>query len=86
MIIEATSGNTGIALSAIAAIKQFKAIIVMPENMSKERQKLMVAYGAKLVLTPKELGMQGAKNKAIELNKSIKNSVILNQFENVYNP
>lgn len=86
VIIEATSGNTGIALSAIAAIKQFKAIIVMPENMSKERQKLMVAYGAKLVLTPKELGMQGAKNKAIELNKSIKNSVILNQFENVYNP
>lgn len=86
VIIEATSGNTGIALSAIAAIKQFKAIIVMPENMSKERQKLMVAYGTKLVLTPKELGMQGAKNKAIELNKSIKNSVILNQFENVYNP
>lgn len=86
VIIEATSGNTGIALSAIAAIKQFKAIIVMPENMSKERQKLMVAYGAKLVLTPKELGIQGAKNKAIELNKSIKNSVILNQFENVYNP
>lgn len=86
VIIEATSGNTGIALSAIAAIKQFKAIIVMPENMSEERQKLMVAYGAKLVLTPKELGMQGAKNKAIELNKSIKNSVILNQFENVYNP
>ena len=86
VIIEATSGNTGIALSAIAAIKQFKAIIVMPENMSKERQKLMVAYGAKLVLTPKELGMQGAKNKAIELNKSIKNSIILNQFENKYNP
>lgn len=86
VIIEATSGNTGIALSAIAALKQFKAIIVMPENMSEERQKLMVAYGAKLVLTPKELGMQGAKNKAIELNKSIKNSVILNQFENVYNP
>ena len=86
VIIEATSGNTGIALSAIAAIKQFKAIIVMPENMSEERQKLMVAYGAKLVLTPKELGMQGTKNKAIELNKSIKNSVILNQFENVYNP
>lgn len=86
VIIEATSGNTGIALSAIAAIKQFKAIIVMPENMSEERQKLMVAYGTKLVLTPKELGMQGAKNKAIELNKSIKNSVILNQFENVYNP
>lgn len=86
VIIEATSGNTGIALSAIAAIKQFKAIIVMPENMSKERQKLMLAYGAKLVLTPKELGMQGAKNKAIELNKSIKNSIILNQFENKYNP
>ena len=86
VIIEATSGNTGIALSTIAAIKQFKAIIVMPENMSEERQKLMVAYGTKLVLTPKELGMQGAKNKAIELNKSIKNSVILNQFENVYNP
>lgn len=86
VVIEATSGNTGIALSAIAAIKQFKAIIVMPENMSKERQKLMLAYGAKLVLTPKELGMQGAKNKAIELNKSIKNSIILNQFENKYNP
>lgn len=86
VVIEATSGNTGIALSAIAAIKQFKAIIVMPENMSKERQKLMLAYGTKLVLTPKELGMQGAKNKAIELNKSIKNSIILNQFENKYNP
>ena len=86
VVIEATSGNTGIALSAIAAIKQFKAIIVMPENMSKERQKLMLAYGAKLVLTPKELGMQGAKNKAIELNKSIKNSIILNQFETKYNP
>jgi len=86
VIIEATSGNTGIALSAIAAIKQFKAIIVMPENMSKERQKLMLAYGARLVLTSKELGMQGAKNKAIELNKSIKNSIILNQFENKYNP
>ena len=86
VVIEATSGNTGIALSAIAAIKQFKAIIVMPENMSKERQKLMLAYGTKLVLTPKEFGMQGAKNKAIELNKSIKNSIILNQFENKYNP
>lgn len=86
VVIEATSGNTGIALSAIAAVKQFKAIIVMPENMSKERQKLMLAYGTKLVLTPKELGMQGAKNKAIELNKSIKNSIILNQFENKYNP
>ena len=72
VVIEATSGNTGIALSAIAAIKQFKAIIVMPENMSKERITLIKAYGGKVILTPEEEGMEGSLKKLEELKKHTK--------------
>ena len=65
-IIEATSGNTGISLSAIGTLKGYNVIIVMPENMSKERQEIIKAYGAQVILTPKNLGMDGAVNKAKE--------------------
>src|SRR5574344_2601062 len=69
VIIEPTSGNTGIGLAMCCAVMGLKIIIVMPENMSEERKKLIKGYGAELVLTPKELGMQGAVNKAKELAK-----------------
>ena len=75
-IIEPTSGNTGIGLAAIAAAKGYKAILVMPSNMSIERQKLIKMYGAEVVLTDSALGMQGSINKAKELNQSIENSFI----------
>lgn len=81
-IIEATSGNTGIGISAIANQIGYKVIIVMPENMSIERQKLMTIYGSSLVLTKKEDGMKGAIKKAKELNETIPNSIILGQFDN----
>lgn len=81
-IIEATSGNTGIGISAIANQMGYKVIIVMPENMSIERQKLMTIYGSSLVLTKKEDGMKGAIKKAKELNETIPNSIILGQFDN----
>ena len=84
-IIEATSGNTGISLSAIGALKGLRVIIIMPENMSKERQKIIKAYGGQVIITPKHLGMDGAVNKAKELLNSIPNSFSLNQFENHYN-
>ena len=84
-IIEATSGNTGISLSAIGTLKGYNVIIVMPENMSKERQEIIKAYGAQVILTPKNLGMDGAVNKAKELLNNIPNSFSLNQFENNYN-
>ncbi len=84
-IIEATSGNTGIGLCSVAAVKGYKVIIVMPENMSVERQLLMKAYGAKVILTPKEKGMSGAIKKAEELENEIENSFILGQFENEAN-
>lgn len=82
IIIEATSGNTGIGISAIANQMGYKVIIVMPENMSIERQKLMTIYGSSLVLTKKEDGMKGAIKKAKELNETIPNSIILGQFDN----
>lgn len=85
IIIEATSGNTGISISAIASYSNYKVIIIMPENMSIERRKILESLGADVILTKKELGMNGAINKAIELNKEIENSVILNQFENYNN-
>lgn len=81
-IIEPTSGNTGIALAAIAASRGYKAIIVMPSSMSRERQLFIKAYGAEVVLTEASTGMAGAIEKANELNKQIENSFIPAQFDN----
>ena len=85
-IIEPTSGNTGIGLAAIAASRGYRAIIVMPDSMSRERQLLMTAYGAQLVLTPGKLGMQGAIAEAQRLQKENPGSIIAGQFENPANP
>ena len=85
-VIEPTSGNTGIGLSMVCACRGYKAIIVMPDTMSIERQKLMKAYGAEVVLTPGKLGMQGAIEKAEALQKEIPGSIIAGQFDNPANP
>ncbi len=85
VIIEPTSGNTGIGLAMCCAVMGLKIIIVMPENMSDERKKMIKGYGAELVLTPKELGMQGAVDKAEKLSKQYPKSFIPMQFSNLSN-
>ena len=85
-IIEATSGNTGIGMASVAAARGYKAILVMPETMSVERQNLLNAYGAEVVLTDGKSGMAGSIEKAKQLNDEIENSMILGQFVNEANP
>ncbi len=86
VIIEPTSGNTGIGLASVATTRGYRCIIVMPDTMSMERRRLIAAYGAELVLTPGALGMQGAIDEATRLQKEIPGSFIPNQFGNANNP
>ncbi|MNQ63814.1 Cysteine synthase [compost metagenome] len=85
IIIEPTSGNTGIGLSLVAAVKGYKVIVVMPESMSVERRRILNAYGAEFVLTPREKGTSGAVERAKELAATIKNSFLPSQFTNKAN-
>ena len=86
VIIEPTSGNTGIGLALVCAVKGYRLILTMPENMSMERRKMLQGYGAEVVLTPAQAGMKGAVNEAIKLSELIEKSFIPSQFSNPYNP
>src|SRR3954465_2757295 len=85
VIVEPTSGNTGIGLAMVAAVKGYRLILVMPESMSVERRRVMAAYGAELVLTPKEIGTKGAIEKAKELTAATPGGWFPNQFDNPAN-
>jgi len=85
-IVEPTSGNTGIGLAMVAAVKGYRIILVMPESMSVERRSILKAYGAEIVLTPRELGMKGSMEKAEELAREINGAWIPSQFDNPSNP
>ena len=85
-IIEPTSGNTGIALACVCATRGYRLILTMPSSMSTERRKMLLFLGAKIVITPKEMGMNGAIEKAKKIHKDTPNSIILDQFENQANP
>ena len=86
LIVEPTSGNTGVGLAMVCAVKGYQLVLVMPESMSVERRKLMSSYGAKFVLTPRELGTFGAVKKALEMAETLDNVWIPQQFENSSNP
>ncbi|ROI07367.1 cysteine synthase A [Kaistella haifensis] len=86
LIVEPTSGNTGVGLAMVCAVKGYQLVLVMPESMSVERRKLMSSFGAKFVLTPRELGTSGAVKKALEMAETLDNVWIPQQFENPSNP
>ena len=86
IIVEPTSGNTGIAVAILASVLGLKAVVIMPESMSVERRTLIKVYGAQLILTPKELGIKGSIDKAAEIREKYDNAISLSQFDNPANP
>ena len=85
-IVEPTSGNTGIGLAMVAAVRGYRVILVMPESMSVERRSILKAYGAEIVLTPRELGMKGSMERAADLAREIEGAWVPSQFDNPSNP